>query len=215
MNIERRAFTVDALGVVRAAEKGARIVGHAAVFDREADIGGWFIESVAPGAFRRAIVEDDVRALFNHDANLVLGRNRAGTLKLAEDEVGLAIEISPPDTQVARDLVVSLERGDISQMSFGFRVLRQEWDETGDLLKRRLLEVELYDVSPVTFPAYTQTDVGLRTITGGMPGSVGRRLAALGCGAEMTAPGLGAGPRGMNTQNAAPSIRRGIKARAY
>src|SRR6185436_2663171 len=123
---------------------------------REANIGGWFIESVAPGAFRRAIVEDDVRALFNHDPNFVLGRNRAGTLKLSEDDVGLAIEILPPDTQQARDLMVSIERGDVSQMSIGFRALKQEWDESGDVIKRKLLECELFDISPVTFPAFTQ-----------------------------------------------------------
>ncbi len=162
MNLERRTFAVDRLNVERRTEKPSRIVGHASVFNREADIGGWFVESVAPGAFRRAIADDDVRALFNHDPNFVLGRTRAGTLRLAEDDVGLAIDINPPDTQTARDLMVSIERGDVSQMSIGFRAVRQEWDESGDVLKRRLLEVELFDVSPVTFPAFTETDVGVR-----------------------------------------------------
>lgn len=161
---ERRAFTVDGMKIERREKEATRIVGHASVFNREADIGGWFIESVAPGAFRRAIVEDDVRALFNHDPNYVLGRNRAGTLKLSEDDIGLAIEILPPDTQAARDLMISIERGDVSQMSIGFRALKQEWDETGDILKRKLLEAELFDVSPVTFPAFTETDVGLRAL---------------------------------------------------
>lgn len=190
MDIERRAFAVDKLGIERA-DKEPRIIGHAAVFDREADIGGWFLETVAPGAFRRAIMEDDVRALFNHDPNFVLGRNRAGTLKLSEDDVGLAIDIAPPNTQFARDLVLSIERGDISQMSFGFYVRKEEWDETGDILKRRLLEVELFDVSPVTFPAYPQTDVGLRTLEA-------YRKAR---------------PRGLTTVSAGAVIRCGIKSR--
>lgn len=166
-DFERRAFTLDALKLEARADKEQatrRIVGHASVFNRDADIGGWFIESVAPGAFKRAIREDDVRALFNHDSNIVLGRNKAGTLKLSEDDVGLAIDIDPPDTQWARDLMVSIERGDINQMSIGFRVLKQEWDETGDVAKRKLLEVELFDVSPVTFPAFVETDVGLRSL---------------------------------------------------
>lgn len=162
--VERRAFAVDLMEVREDDKKLRTIVGHAAVFNREADIGGWFAESVAPGAFRRAIAEDDVRSLFNHDPSYILGRNRAGTLKLSEDEQGLLTTTSPPDTSYARDLLVSIERGDVSQMSFAFRVLREEWDETGDVLKRKILEVELFDVSPVTFPAYTQTDVGLRAV---------------------------------------------------
>lgn len=192
--IERRAFAVDRMIVNRADEKRPEIVGHAAVFNREADIGGWFIESVAPGAFRRAIAQDDVRSLFNHNPDFVLGRNRAGTLKLSEDDTGLMTVTQPPDTTIARDLLVSIERGDISGMSFGFRVLKQEWDESGDILKRKILEVELFDVSPVTFPAYPQTDVALRSLTG-VPGDVMARLERQ------------AGPKGLTTVNAAAIVR--------
>lgn len=163
MSMERRAFSIDRMAVERREKEASRIVGHASVFNREANIGGWFIESVAPGAFARAIREDDVRSLFNHDPNFVLGRNKAGTLTMREDDTGLFTETLPPDTQIARDLMISIERGDISGMSFGFRVTKQEWDESGDILKRKILEVELYDVSPVTFPAYPQTDVALRS----------------------------------------------------
>lgn len=164
-NAELRAFTLDRIAVTRDADK-PKIVGHAAVFNTETPIGSWFREKVAPGAFARAIKEDDVRALFNHDPNFVLGRNKAGTLRLAEDDVGLAVEIDPPDTQVARDLMTSMERGDISQMSFGFYVRKQEWleDDKGNVL-RTLVEVELFDVSPVTYPAYPTTDVAVRSLT--------------------------------------------------
>jgi hypothetical protein len=95
-----------------------------------------------------------------------LGRNRAGTLKLSEDERGLKIEIDPPDTQFARDLMVSIERGDISQMSFGFETIKDSWERSaeGNNLDIRTLEkVRLWDVSPVTFPFYKETDVAVRS----------------------------------------------------
>ena len=167
VELERRAFQIDGMKVEKRADGAGElrlIVGHAAVFNQWVDIGGWFQERVAPGAFARAIQEDDVRSLFNHDPNYPLGRNKAGTLTLAEDENGLLSTTTPPDTSYARDLLVSIERGDVSQMSFGFRVRKQEWDESGDMLKRTITEVELFDVSPVTFPAYPQTDVGLRVL---------------------------------------------------
>lgn len=162
---ERRAYRVDAMQVERRDGAAPVLRGHAAVFNETIEIGRWFRERIAPGAFARAIGEDDVRALFNHDENWVLGRNKAKTLTLSEDAVGLAIVITPPDTQLVRDLVLTpIERGDVSQMSFGFRVRKEEWDETQDVPLRTLLEVELFDVSPVTFPAYPTTDIGLRSL---------------------------------------------------
>lgn len=136
------------------------------MFDREAVIAGLFRERIAPGAFAEAIREDDVRALFNHDPNLILGRTTAGTLLLAEDETGLRYEIDPPETQWARDLMVSVERGDISQSSFGFSVVREEWQapsSPNELPLRTILEARLYDVSPVTFPAYEETTAEARS----------------------------------------------------
>lgn len=161
--MERRVFTLSELRVA-AEEETRKIIGHAAVFNIEGD-GGWFREQIAPGAFTDSIATDDIRALFNHNPDVVLGRNRAGTLKLREDERGLYTEIVPPDTQAARDLMVSIDRGDISQMSFGFVTLKDQWerDETGGMDLRTLLKVRLYDVSPVTFPFYKETDVALRS----------------------------------------------------
>jgi len=160
-NLERRAFGVDHVVVERSKEKPV-IAGHAAVFNQEADL-GWFREKILPGAFAQTIVDDDIRALFNHDPNFVLGRNLNGTLRLREDDRGLFIENDPPDTQWARDLLTSIERRDISQMSFGFEVLDQRW-ETKDGVEIRLIEkVKLWDVSPVAFPAYPQTDVDVRS----------------------------------------------------
>lgn len=144
--------------------QGPLIAGHAAVFNQPSeDFGGWR-EQIAPGAFKRTLRNADVRALFNHDANYVLGRNRAGTLSLAEDLQGLAIQVQPPATSWASDLMVSMERGDISQMSFGFRTVKDAWsaDEQG-VQVRTLQEVELFDVSVVTYPAYPQTDAAVRS----------------------------------------------------
>lgn len=165
--IERRSFAIDALRIERRDDGCAMIRGHAAVFNALSEDLGGFREKIAPGAFSRAIGEDDVRALINHDPNLVLGRNRAGTLTLAEDARGLAISLAPPDTQYARDLMTCMERGDINQMSFGFEVHDggQDWEQKSDgPIVRTLTSVRLYDVSAVTFPAYPQTDVGLRSL---------------------------------------------------
>jgi HK97 family phage prohead protease len=108
-----------------------------------------------------------VRALWNHNPDYVLGRNRAKTLTLSEDSRGLKIEVDPPDTQFARDLMVSIERGDVSQMSFAFSVRAngQNWgkDDDGQVV-RTLTNVRLFDVSPVTYPAYQQTDVAVRSM---------------------------------------------------
>jgi len=163
--MERRTFAVDSLAIERReADQPEKIVGHAAVFDTIGD-GGWFREKIAAGAFSKSIQQDDVRALFNHDPNFVLGRNKAGTLVMREDDKGLWIEVDPPDTQFARDLKISIARGDISQMSFGFEIQKESRlkGEGGELDLFTLEEVKLWDVSPVTFPFYAQTDVSLHS----------------------------------------------------
>lgn len=147
---------------------GPVIEGHAAVFNSWSELLGGifpFKERVRPGAFVNSIATDDIRALFNHDPNYVLGRNRAGTLALEEDEIGLKVKINPPETQWAKDMQTSIKRGDISQMSIGFVVLKDDWKTEGGIDVRELIKVQLFDVSPVTFPAYTQTDVGVRAMT--------------------------------------------------
>jgi uncharacterized protein len=158
---ERRYFTTEF--ELRAKAGGGHVIeGHAAVFNRTSQNLGGFVEEVDPSAFNKTIGEADVRALFNHDPSAVLGRNRSETLRLSVDGVGLAYEIDVPDTTVGRDLVVSMERGDITQSSFSFRTIDAEWGLTPDEFPlRRLLEVALYDVGPVTFPAYLDADSGL------------------------------------------------------
>lgn len=169
MTVERRVYTLQEFRMDVNGDKKPMIVGHAAVFNLLSDNLGGFREKILPGAFTKAIQEDDVRALFNHNPDHVLGRNKSGTLRLMEDKTGLRVEIDPPDTQVGRDLQVSMSRGDINQMSFGFRVMPgdAEWSEdAAGLAIRTIKKASLFDVSPVTYPAYPQTDCALRDLTG-------------------------------------------------
>lgn len=168
MTLERRYVATEF--DVRATDNGGHTVaGAAAVFNRLSQNLGGFVERVAPGAFAKTIQESDVRALFNHNPSAVLGRNRAGTLRLAEDSVGLQYEVDMPDTSVARDLATSMRRGDVNQSSFGFEVISDEWGLTDQGFPvRTLQEVRLYDVSPVTFPAYLDTTSTVRSAMGSL-----------------------------------------------
>lgn len=145
-------------------DDGTRMLtGYAAVFNSRTEIKGWFssfTEEIAPGAFVRAISEDDVRALFNHDSSQVLGRSTSGTLRLSEDKKGLRFEIDLPDTQAGRDIATLVSREDITGNSFAFDVIGEEWeDKDKDVPHRRLTELRLYDVGPVTYPAYSETSI--------------------------------------------------------
>ena len=186
MTIERRGALIRPS--VRAAESGGAkvLTGLAAVFYRDGDPTTEFVlwsnsyekvvERIMPTAFDAAIASpDDVRALIDHEPSKILGRVPAGTLRLSKTAEGLAYEVDLPDTSAARDLVVSLDRGDITQSSFGFVVSgsravrgREEWREikTVDdkwLIVRELHDVTLFDVSPVTYAAYAGTSSGMRS----------------------------------------------------
>ncbi len=163
---EARTFTAE-LRAVAADDKAAptKIAGHAAKFDTLSEDLGGFRERIAPGAFAKTIQSGDIRALWNHDANIVLGRNKAGTLRLSEDSAGLAFEVDAPDTQLVRDMVMSpIARGDVNQCSFGFYTISDKWAKVDGEWIRTLLECELLDVSPVTYPAYSATDVAVRSM---------------------------------------------------
>lgn len=139
------------------------IEGYAAVFNALSEDLGGFREVVAPGAFKRSVDENDVRALWDHNSQYVLGRNKAGTLALDEDATGLRITIVPPETMWAADLLQSMKRGDINQMSFGFYKRADEWDYQTQPPTRTLRDVDLFDVSIVTYPAYPQTSAEARS----------------------------------------------------
>ena len=169
--MERRTFTCDERRIEDAVVgKAATIEGHASVFTKDSEVmqgfEGPFVERIRPGAFKRTLRENpDIRAFVEHDRTKVLGRTTAGTLDVREDSTGLKVSITPPATTFGQDLVTSIRRGDIDQMSFGFRAIRDEFLKTddGEPDVRELIDVDLFEVSAVAFPAYPDTDVAVRS----------------------------------------------------
>jgi len=139
------------------------IEGYFAVFNKEIELWPGAYEEIAPTAFDKTL-SNDIRALINHDTRLVLGRNKAGTLELKTDSRGLwgRIKINPNDTD-AVNLYERVKRGDVDQCSFGFNILSEDTDYREDgTVKWRITEVDLHEVSVVTFPAYEDTGVQAR-----------------------------------------------------
>ena len=141
-----------------------KIVGYAARFNQLSDVLGNFREQIQPGFFD-GIEADDVRALFNHDPNQILGRTKSGTARVGVDEKGLWYEVELPKS--ADSLREAVERGDIDQSSWGFFLKKDSWEkrEGTDKQHRVLLDVEMvFDASPVTFPANPDTTVAKRSL---------------------------------------------------
>lgn len=175
--VERRTIPCE----FRVSDAGKpTIFGYAAKFGvRSDDLGGW-VEVLAPTAFDAHLATNpDVRALWNHNPDHVLGRTSSGTLNVSKDDTGLAYTIDPPDTQAARDLITSMKRGDVKESSFGFMCRDASWsfDEATSMDVRTVKEAELYDVSPVTFPAYPQATSGVRSLPADMPMEVRAKIA--------------------------------------
>ena len=155
------------------------IYGYAAKYGvRSSDLGGW-VEVIAPGAFDASLATNpDVVGLFNHDQSAILGRTSAGTMRISSDDTGLSYEIDPPDTQVARDLMTSMQRGDVFQSSFGFRCNDAAWsyDEATGMEVRTVKQADIFDCSPVVSPAYPDATSGVRSLPADMPIEVRSRL---------------------------------------
>jgi HK97 family phage prohead protease len=145
-------------------DSGREAVGYAAMFGVRSDVGGYWTEEIAAGAFAKSLKEDDVLALHSHDTGRVVGRTGAGTLSLREDDKGLAFENELPNTTDGNDLVISIDRGDIPGMSFGFIATKQEWDETVDPPHRTIIEARIFEITYTAFPQYPETEVGLRSL---------------------------------------------------
>ena len=153
--MEKRIYDIETR--IDSTEDGKDIVvGHASMYNTRSEFMG-FYETIEEGAFTDDLIKSsDVRALINHDQNLILARNTSGTLKLEADAQGLRYEFEMPETSYGKDLAVSMKRGDITQSSFAFTVEKDDWstDDNGNDLRTIKKIKRLYDVSPVTYPAY-------------------------------------------------------------
>jgi HK97 family phage prohead protease len=164
--LERRSFTIREIRASEGDEPS--IYGTAVVYNVPSEIMWDFREIIEPGFFDGA-KKDDVRAFWNHNSDLILGRTKNGTLELDDNDIGLNVRIKPPNTSWGRDALTAIQRGDVDQMSFAFsvRVGGDEWRKDADgntirVLKRGGCE-RLYEVSPVAFPAYPQTSAAVRS----------------------------------------------------
>lgn len=161
MKHETRNF--EAEFELRADGDGMTFVGYAAKFNSPSEDLGGFVETIEPGAFRRSLrSRNDVKLLVNHDTGRVLASSRSGTLRLQEDEVGLRVEASLPNTSDGRDMAELLKRGDLNKMSFGFAVQKDSWNN--EMTERTLKSVRLFEVSIVAFPAYSATEAMVRSL---------------------------------------------------
>lgn len=165
-NGERRFFASEMRVEKRDDSEVGVIEGYAAKFNDITVIGGWFREEILPGSFDD-VLDDDVRCLFNHDPNFVLARSNKGegTLSLSVDDVGLKYRYETPDVTYAKDLQRNIELGNVSQSSFAFTISEANWvQEEGEVDLRQIKKFgRLYDVAPVTYPAYQNTTVAKRS----------------------------------------------------
>lgn len=159
MNKEVRTFQCE----LRKDGESRTVKGTGAVFNSRTELWDGVFEEISKGAFDE-VLQDDVRALFNHNENYILARTKSNTLRLSVDERGLHYEFEAPNTTAGNDLIESLSRGDIDQSSFAFTVRESAWEDLGNgqWLRKITKLKRLYDVSPVTYPAYTDTTVALR-----------------------------------------------------
>ena len=170
MKVEKRFIPNAFAGIeVRADGEDRKIEGYASVFydgseGTEFHLYDNVYERIAPQAFQNAIGRDDVRALFNHDPNYLLGRTKSGTLQLDSDSRGLRYSIQPPDTTAGRDTLESVKRGDLTGSSFSFIPTSVTWLDEGERHIRQINDVELFDVGPVTFPAYEGSQAYARDV---------------------------------------------------
>ena len=163
---EIRNINIEISHVEKRDDAPDKLSGYAIVFNVLSEpIFGLFKERVMPEALEKTLKEDDQLCLWGHDSLYVLGRKSANTLDLRVDDKGLYFEVTPPNTNWARDLVESIHRGDINQMSFGFKVFDERWIQDKETIKehrmpiREILGIKLYEISIVSFPAYSQSSV--------------------------------------------------------
>ena len=154
---EQREFRMES-----AEQNGNTIRGYAAIYNSDSEWMGGFYEQIATGAFD-GVMDNDVRAYFNHDENLLLGRVSSGTLRISTDKRGLFYEVDLPNTTYANDLAELMKRGDVNQSSFAFLIEQDKWEQRDGVTYRIIEKVSrLLDVSPVSQPAYPDSTSELK-----------------------------------------------------
>lgn len=153
---------------IRESEEGVRTIeGYAVKWEMKSQSMGYFLrfkEQFKKGAFTDSLTNEDQRALWSHDTSKVLGRTKNGTLRLYEDDIGLRFELDLPNTTLGNDAYETIKRGDVDGVSFGFRMRKQEWDESDpDNVVRTISQADLFEISPVGFPAYPDSQVSARS----------------------------------------------------
>lgn len=164
--MEQREIISDGIEI-RESEDGVKIIsGYAVKWEMKSlTLGYWnrFKEQFKKGAFTNSLSQDDQRGLWSHDTSQVLGRTKNGTLRLFEDDIGLRFEIDLPSTTLGNDAYETIKRGDVDGVSFGFKMQKEEWDESDpDNITRSILQAKLFEISPVAFPAYPDSVVSAR-----------------------------------------------------
>lgn len=163
--LEKRTLTEGLeLRTISTESEGRTAQGYVVPFNSPTNVGDCWIEKFSPGSFTKTLQTRDVIAIHSHDMGRVMGRKGAGTLSLREDAKGLAFENLLPDTSDGRDLAVQIDRGDIAGMSFGFRAVRQVWDDSVNPPERTIEEAELIEITYSALPQYDDSEVGLRSL---------------------------------------------------
>ncbi|MGE6516643.1 HK97 family phage prohead protease [Lysinibacillus sphaericus] len=164
---EKRNLTTSDVEI-REAENGKRTIsGYAVKWEMKSHAMGYFKrfkEQFQKGAFTESMTNDDQLALWSHDTTKVLGRTKNGTLRLFEDDIGLRFELDLPNSTLGNDAYETIKRGDVDGVSFGFRMVKQEWDENDiENITRTISKAKLLEISPVAFPAYPDSQVSARS----------------------------------------------------
>lgn len=149
------------------------VQGYAAKYNSQSEVlrdwwGDEFVEEIAEGAFDDSLRDNVIKALWNHNSDFVLGSTKSSTLRLNSDSTGLHFDLDLPNNNWGNDAYESVNRGDVDGVSFGFRVIEDKWGKTEvngqEMLKRTLLKVNLFEISPTPFPAYGASEVDSRSL---------------------------------------------------
>jgi|DEB0MinimDraft_6_1074348.scaffolds.fasta_scaffold87141_1 hypothetical protein len=160
MKIEKRSIVSE----MTVEDEKRTIVGYAVKWNELSEQLGFFREKFSKGAFKDSLLDKQQMALWNHNTDVVLGSTRNQTLRLSEDELGLRFEIDLANTTQANDIYELVKRGDINGVSFGFYAELEDWEDRSDTAVRTINRADLIEISPTPFPAYSQSEVNVRSL---------------------------------------------------